>query len=556
VAWRRNASGLAGAALITLLLLAAPVTYAAFPGANGRIAYNARGIYTANPDGSDARLAVAGSGVSRAAWSPNGARLAYTREAGGAGGCPEVHVANADGSGEARLTGASGCSGSSAPAWSPDGTRIAFISERGGSPAPLGPELYVMNADGSNQLRLTDSAMVEREPAWSPDGTRIAFSGAPSSPPGTEGSHDIYVVGAAGSGLARLTTDADNDRDPDWSPDGAKIAFTREGHIDPAANHPGELDVLSVRPDGTGEAPLVAGAGQASDPAWSPDGRLIAYTFARTFEEAQGLFIRASDGTGSAACVVRFGVFFPAWQPAPTPAPAAQAGQACPESADSPPRAGRTVRVDVVRGSVLVKPKGSDDFAPLGDASLVPVGSSVDASDGTVRVTAAANLRRGTMRGDFDGGRFRITQARKRRTVTQLVLTGGDASVCGNGARRARAAARRIRRLRGNARGRFRTRGRYSSAIVRGSRSRWIMEDRCDGTLTRVARGEVEVEDFTKAEEEPLAERQPDQGGGSGGTEPQQGAAPPPSSPGAVAAPKRKRVRVKRGKSYVAGPGR
>jgi hypothetical protein len=52
------------------------------------------------------------------------------------------------------------------------------------------------------------------------------------------------------------------------------------------------------------------------------------------------------------------------------------------------------------------------------------------------------------------------------------------------------------RRLRANARGRFRSRGRYSAATVRGTI--WLTEDRCDGTLTKVTRGRVAVRDFRR----------------------------------------------------------
>ena len=53
-----------------------------------------------------------------------------------------------------------------------------------------------------------------------------------------------------------------------------------------------------------------------------------------------------------------------------------------------------------------------------------------------------------------------------------------------------------MRRLRGNARGRFRTRGRYSAATVRGTK--WTVTDRCDNTLTKVTRGRVAVRDFRR----------------------------------------------------------
>ena len=61
---------------------------------------------------------------------------------------------------------------------------------------------------------------------------------------------------------------------------------------------------------------------------------------------------------------------------------------------------------------------------------------------------------------------------------------------------RRRLSRRKIRRLRGSGKGRFRTRGRYSSATVRGTV--WTVTDRCDGTLTKVTRGVVAVRDFRR----------------------------------------------------------
>ena len=62
--------------------------------------------------------------------------------------------------------------------------------------------------------------------------------------------------------------------------------------------------------------------------------------------------------------------------------------------------------------------------------------------------------------------------------------------------RRRRLSRRTIRRLRGRAKGRYRTRGRRSAATVRGTK--WTVADRCDGTLTKVKRGKVAVRDFRK----------------------------------------------------------
>jgi hypothetical protein len=87
--------------------------------------------------------------------------------------------------------------------------------------------------------------------------------------------------------------------------------------------------------------------------------------------------------------------------------------------------------------------------------------------------------------------------------MTELALKGASFRRCSAGrvASRAVAAARRlsrrtIRRLRSNANGRFRTRGRHSAATVRGTI--WTVTDRRDGTLTTVKRGRVAVRDFKK----------------------------------------------------------
>jgi hypothetical protein len=77
--------------------------------------------------------------------------------------------------------------------------------------------------------------------------------------------------------------------------------------------------------------------------------------------------------------------------------------------------------------------------------------------------------------------------------VTELQLTGTKLS-CG----KASAAAKKpkTRKLWGDGSGQFRTRGQFSSATVRGTK--WVVIDRCDGTLTRVVRGVVTVRDFVK----------------------------------------------------------
>ena len=125
-------------------------------------------------------------------------------------------------------------------------------------------------------------------------------------------------------------------------------------------------------------------------------------------------------------------------------------------------------------------------------ARQIPVGSLVDVRDGSMILTSGVDPNGNRMNsGVFSGGRFQVLQSRNQSTgMTTLRLSGGDFRVCG-----ARTASRRVvRRLFGRARGSFRTRGRHSSATVRGTN--FTVADRCDGTLTKVSRGTVEVRDF------------------------------------------------------------
>ena len=163
----------------------------------------------------------------------------------------------------------------------------------------------------------------------------------------------------------------------------------------------------------------------------------------------------------------------------------------------APPALGRAVNVALVSGRVLIKVRGRG-FVPLGAGQQIPVGSLLDTTQGTVRLTSAVNTRGKVQSGDFSGGVFQVGQSRGGGGLTDLTLSGGSFRGCAVGAgRRAGASSSRVvRRLRGNARGRFRTRGRYSAATVRGTA--WNVEDRCDGTLTKVTRGVVTVRDFRK----------------------------------------------------------
>jgi hypothetical protein len=86
----------------------------------------------------------------------------------------------------------------------------------------------------------------------------------------------------------------------------------------------------------------------------------------------------------------------------------------------------------------------------------------------------------------------------RKQAIVELRLTKGNFSVCPTRKKSsaARAAATTVRQLWGTGKGRFRTRGRYAAATVRGTN--WLTADRCDGTFVRVVRGTIQVSDFVK----------------------------------------------------------
>jgi hypothetical protein len=161
----------------------------------------------------------------------------------------------------------------------------------------------------------------------------------------------------------------------------------------------------------------------------------------------------------------------------------------------APPVIGKTANAAVVKGKVLVKRKGSKKFVPLGAGGPVPVGSTFDTRKGTVAIDTAGGTGKPLQHGEFKGSQFVLQQSAKN-PLTTLSLGGGGLTKCsGRVPKGGSGAQKRRRSLFSNVTGRFRTRGRNSSATVRGTK--WTMTDTCAGTLTIVKQGTVVVRDFS-----------------------------------------------------------
>jgi streptogramin lyase len=158
---------------------------------------------------------------------------------------------------------------------------------------------------------------------------------------------------------------------------------------------------------------------------------------------------------------------------------------------------GRSATIAAVSGVVLVQLRGTTGFVPLSAASTVPVGTTIDASAGTVKLTSVRDRGGKLQTGKFWGGAFKVAQTRRKHSATVLTLTAPMTCPKARSLTSLGARAAPRRHLWGNDNhGRFVTRGRSAVATVRGTA--WLMQDTCAGTLVKVSRGSVSVLDLVK----------------------------------------------------------
>ncbi len=203
--------------------------------------------------------------------------------------------------------------------WSPDGKFIAFLSEREEEKT----QVYLLNRLGGEAQRLTDTAQDVENFAWSPDGKRLALilrdptveelEAAASK--GKDGMDDkaapkkkskpqrpwvidrllfkedtvgyldrrrthLYVINVQTKAMIQITSGDYDDSEPAWSPDGKQLAFTsNRSKPDPDANY--DEEIWTVAADNTDKGAnltqITTAHGEHHSSAWSPDGKWIAY---------------------------------------------------------------------------------------------------------------------------------------------------------------------------------------------------------------------------------------------------------------------------------------
>ena len=189
------------------------------------------------------------------------------------------------------------------------GGQIAFASSRSGI-----PQIYSINVDGTDLTLITNMENGACQPSWSPDGSQLVFI----SPCRVRGDFyenaykdsSLYLINADGTGQRALTTVPGADFDPAWSPDGKRIAFAsmRDGRK--------EIYVLTIETGAVIRLTNSTGDIENTQPSWSPFGDQIVYTVKRV--GAYQVWSMSDTGQGNVQ-LVRSGQdlldFSPVWTP-------------------------------------------------------------------------------------------------------------------------------------------------------------------------------------------------------------------------------------------------
>ena len=243
----------------------------------------AKEIWVMNWDGSNQRQLTRYKSITTfPSASPDGRIVAYTTYADG--GYPKIQLLSLD-TGRRLPFYNQRASMNAFVTFTPDSKSIVFSSTAAGGAA----QLYMTNVDGSNLRRLTHSNTIEVEPKVNPKtgANLVDVSGRGGLP-------QIYRMNLEGTDVQRLSAGTGEATNPAWNPDGDHIAFAWTKGFEPGNYNIFLMDVVSLQ-----TTQLTANEGRNENPTWAPDGAHMAYA-SRRGRQSQ-IWVMNADGTGKHA---------------------------------------------------------------------------------------------------------------------------------------------------------------------------------------------------------------------------------------------------------------
>jgi dipeptidyl aminopeptidase/acylaminoacyl peptidase len=279
--------------------------------------------------GASRQIAFGERGDSQPQWSPDGRHISFVSARGSGSGedAPkaQIYVMRSDGGEAWKVTDAK--ENVASYSWAPDSHRIAYVAT---DPRPADKEAAIRRRDDARVFegdfryqhiwiveinstrsgsrgaesssaptgatRLTDgtSYTVSGAPSWAPDSGRLVFSAKPTTMIRDYRS-DVYIADVASKAVEKISTNAGPDTNPQWSPDGALIAWTAEpitataigdGTLPSYIGH-GHLTLYDVARKATRDVWNAGTDVDVNTPHWNPDGKQIVFVSGkRSYAEA------------------------------------------------------------------------------------------------------------------------------------------------------------------------------------------------------------------------------------------------------------------------------
>jgi TolB protein len=204
------------------------------------------------------------------AWSPDGKHIAYVRVDGKS---EVIHIMDPDGSHDEAITPST--QKTIHPSWSSDSSRILYCTDDDLHP-PLKNTSEIYSIDLKNRKPvMIISGGVNTFPNLSPDGSRIVYRHMLG-----EKDSEVFLAMSDGTGARNLTNHPAFDGWPAWSPDGKLIAF--------ASNRDGNHKIYTMRADGSDVKMLADTPGRGTSPRWAHDGKTIFFSVCQRDQAGTG----------------------------------------------------------------------------------------------------------------------------------------------------------------------------------------------------------------------------------------------------------------------------